>query len=90
MIDCFISVYNTREVPLSYVVRKDYMGYVADNTREEEVIHHAILNGPMFNQDSKNVMQLLKDLSSGAPAYNCIKQVNCGRVSMHKVQEHPV
>ena len=29
------SVYNTREVPLSYVVRKDHTGDVADMTRKE-------------------------------------------------------
>ena len=34
MIDFLSSIYNTREVPLSYVVSKYYMGDVYDITRE--------------------------------------------------------
>ena len=50
------SVYNTREVPLRYVASKEYTGDVADMTREEEILYHTILNGPMFDQDYKEVM----------------------------------
>ena len=34
IIDYLSSLYNNSEFPLSYVVRKDYMGGVADMTRE--------------------------------------------------------
>ena len=35
IIDYLSSTYNNREVPLIYVARKEYMGNVADMTREE-------------------------------------------------------
>ena len=66
-------VYNTREVPLIYLVRKDYTLDVADMTMEEETLHLARLNGPMFDQDLKKVRRLIKELTIGTPAEDWIK-----------------
>ena len=74
-IDHLISIFNTREVPLRYVVSKGYMGNVADMTREEEILHHTILNGLMFDQYSKNLMHLIKEMAIITPAENIIRQV---------------
>ena len=87
-IDYLRYVYNTREVPLSYLIRKDYMGDIADMTREEEILNNESLNGPMFGQYPKEVMQLIKDLNIRTPVEAWIKQVKCGRVDMQKFQGH--
>ena len=64
------------------------MGNVADMTREEEILHHTILNGLMFDQYSKNLMHLIKEMAIITPAEYIIRQVKWGRVAMQKLREH--
>ena len=86
MIDYLSSIYNTREVSLRYTARKEYTDYVADMTREEEMLHHKILNGPMFDQYPKKSMRIIKDITIRTPAEAWINQVKCGYVAMKKLR----
>ena len=86
IIDYLSSVYNTRDLLLIYVVGKEWTKNVADVTREEEILHHTSLNGPMFGQYSKNLMRIIKELTIGTPERVWIKQFKCGCVAMHKLR----
>ena len=87
MIDKLSSVYKTGGVPLSYMVSKDQTRNVSDVTREEEILHHSSLNGPLFEQDLKNLVSITNEFTIGIPAEAWIKQVMCCRVAMHKSWE---
>ena len=88
MIYYLSSVYNNGEVPLSYAVNNDYMGDVDDMTREEQILYHASLNRPTFDQYFKKLMWLINELTIGIPEEACIKQVKCGRVDMQKLRQY--
>ena len=85
MIDNLSYVYNTRDVPLRYVVKKDYMVDVDDITSEEEILYKAIPNIPMFHQDSKYIIFLIKDITFRTSGEAWIKQVKRVRVSMQNL-----
>ena len=57
-------------------------------TSEEEILQLASLNGLVFGQDSEKVMQIIKEFHNVTLEEALIKQVNYGRVSMHKLREH--
>ena len=71
MIDYLSSIYNTREVPLTYAVRKDYTRDVADMTREGEILHHISLNVPMSDQVPKKVMRAKRGLHKSGQVWSC-------------------
>ena len=54
----------------------------------KRILHHARLNGPIFDQDLKKEMWIIKELSIGTPLEACIKHVKCGRVAMQKLQKY--
>ena len=81
-------VYSTGGVPLSYVVRKDYTVDLSDTKQEEEILHHMIRNELIFDQDSKKVTRLIKELTIRTPEEAWTNQVNFGRVAILKFQEH--
>ena len=41
----------------------------------------------MFEQDSKNMMRIIKDITIRTPAEACLKQVKCDHVDIHKLQD---
>ena len=59
MIDNLSYVYNTRDVPLRYVVRKDYMVDVDDITSEEEILYKAIPNIPRYSRNQVTHLNLV-------------------------------
>ena len=73
---------------LSYVARKDYTRGVYDTTRDEEILYHTSLDGPMFDQYYNKVMWLINDLTIETPVEVWIKQVKCGCVAMQNFQDH--
>ena len=61
------------------------MGNISDMTREKEILHHASLNGPLFDQDPKKVMWIIRELTIGTPEEAWIKQAKFGRVAIKKL-----
>ena len=55
LVDYFHSVYNTKNIPLSYVIRKDATKEHHKMSHDEQVIYSTALEGPLFDVDTKDV-----------------------------------
>ena len=79
---------NRRGVPLSYVIR----GAQPQNvqlTSDEQKIHAAALNGPQFNNDSKEVYNLIKELVQNTDGDSWLPaRCSCGRTAMQSLRNH--
>jgi len=88
LVDYFHSVYNTKNIPLSYVIRKNATKEHHEMSRDEQVIYSAALEGPLFDVDTKDVLRIIKELTTGTPAEAWVKNITCGRIAMEKLREH--
>ena len=82
------SVKNTYDIPLVYVIRKDIATVALPLDEDQEIIYNASLTGAMFNRDTKKVLALLKELTSGTTGETWIKGIRCGREAMLALQNH--
>ena len=57
-------------------------------SRDEQVIYSAALVGPLFDVDTKDVLRIIKELTTGTPAEAWVKNTTCGRIAMEKLREH--
>ena len=87
-VDYFHGVYNTKNIPLSYVIRKVATKEHHEMSRDEQVIYSTALEGPLFDVDTKDVLRIIKELTTGTPAEAWVKNITCGRISMEKLREH--
>ena len=58
------------------------------DSRDQEMIYHASLEGVMFNRDPKRVLTILKELMIGTNAETWMKVIKCGRLAMIVLQTH--
>ena len=59
----FITMKNSREVALTYIIRKTPSppGIVVD--RKKEIIKHSPIQGNMFSHDIKKVLAIIKEIT---------------------------
>ena len=88
LVDYFHSVYNTKNIPLSYVIRKAATKEHHEMSRDEQIIHSAALEGPLFEVDTKDVLRVIKELTTGTPAEAWVKNTTCGRTAMQQLRDH--
>ena len=54
---------NSRDVPISYVIRKDMSSPEDSEIRDVQIIYQASLVGNMFTRDSRKVFDIIKELT---------------------------
>ena len=79
---------NTYNIPLVYVIRKDITTLTPPLDEDQEIIYNASLTGAMFARDTKKVLSLLKELTSGTTGETWMKGIRCGQEAMLALQNH--
>lgn len=84
------SIKNQKGIPMSYVIRKDLpVGTVLGTlSRNDQIIYNAKLSGPIFDNDSKNVLSVIKESVMNTNGDQWIKRAKCGRKAMQAMQSH--
>ena len=79
---------NRKGVPLSYVIRGNQPQNV-QLTSDEQMIYAAALTGPQFNNDSKEVYNLIKELVQNTDGDSWLPpRCSCGRRAMQSLRNH--
>ena len=73
---------------LSYVIRKDTSSSEDSEIRDVQIIYQGSLVRNMFTRDSREVLDINKELNLGNDAETWIKGLKCGRKSMQELQAH--
>ena len=79
---------NRKGVPLSYVIRGNQPQNVQLSS-DEQMIFAAALTGPQFNNDSKEVYNLIKELVQNTDGDSWLPpRCNCKRAAMQSLRNH--
>ena len=73
---------------LSYLIRNDTPGTDDDNNRDVKIINSESLVGNMLMQDSRKVLDVLKEMNLGTYTETWIKGLKCGIKSTKELKYH--
>ena len=75
-------------MPLSYDIRKYKSSLEESEIKDVQIIYQASLVGNIFTRDSRDVLDIIKELTLGTDAEIWVKGLKCSRKVMQELQAH--